>query len=213
MTKQERARRMMMVLQQMYPNAECELKHRNNFELVVAVALSAQTTDKAVNKVTPKLFQHFGTPTLMANADLTQIEQCIQAIGLYKNKAKNIKALAQKLIDEYGGSVPSRVEDLVSLPGVGHKTAEVVRAVGFEIPAFAVDTHVMRIAYRLGFVKTTVTNPTEIGKHLKRIFPRESWIQLHHQMIFFGRYHCLARNPRCQECPLFDMCKYENKGV
>lgn len=213
MIKKERAKRLMSVLAEMYPNAECELTHRNNFELVVAVALSAQTTDKAVNKVTPQLFQQFGTPTLLAQAKLEQVEQCIQAIGLYKNKAKNIIALSQRLITEYDGVVPKRIEDLTSLPGVGHKTAEVVRAVGFHIPAFAVDTHVMRIAYRFGLVKKTVTDPTVISQHLKRTFPRASWIQLHHQMIFFGRYHCLSRNPKCQECPLFDICQYENKGV
>lgn len=213
MTKQERAKRLIAELSEMFPNAECELDHRNNFELVIAVALSAQTTDKAVNKVTPRLFHQFGTPTLMAQADISEVEHCIQTIGLYKNKAKNIIALAKRLVEEYDSIVPSSVKDLTSLPGVGHKTAEVVRAVGFQIPAFAVDTHVMRIAYRFGFVKKTITDPTEIGKHLKRIFPRELWIQLHHQMIFFGRYHCLARNPKCDTCPLFDVCKYENKGV
>lgn len=211
MLKQERVQKTIEVLDAMFPDAECELDFRNNFELVIAVALSAQTTDKAVNKVTPLLFQRFGTPTLLASANVEDVELCIQAIGLYKNKAKNIIALANRLIDVYDGVVPSSIKDLTSLPGVGHKTAEVVRAVGFHIPAFAVDTHVMRIAYRLGFVKSTITDPTEIGKHLKRIFSREKWITLHHQMIFFGRYHCLARNPKCQTCPLYDACRYQDK--
>lgn len=211
MRKQERAQITMHVLNEMYPNAECELDFRNNFELVVAVALSAQTTDKAVNKVTPQLFRNFGTPSLMASADVKDVEHCIQAIGLYKNKAKNIVALAKRIVDVYDGIVPSSVNDLTSLPGVGHKTAEVVRAVGFSIPSFAVDTHVMRISYRLGLVKPAITDPTEIGKRLKRTFPKDSWIRLHHQMIFFGRYHCLARNPRCKTCPLFTICRYENK--
>lgn len=211
MRKEERVQQTMQVLQTLYPDAECELDFKNNFELVIAVALSAQTTDKAVNKVTPQLFSQFGTPTLLANAALADVEHCIQAIGLYKNKAKNIIALAQRLIDVYEGVVPSSIEDLTSLPGVGHKTAEVVRAVGFGIPAFAVDTHVMRISHRLGLVKHSVIDPTEIGKVLKKLFPRDAWIHLHHQMIFFGRYHCLSRNPKCQTCPLFEMCKYENK--
>ena len=211
MKKAERVIRVIDTLNDLYPNAECELNHKNNFELVVAVALSAQTTDKAVNKVTPQLFHSFGTPTLMASGSQEDVERCIQAIGLYKNKAKNIIALSQRLIDEYEGIVPSEMKDLTSLPGVGNKTAEVVRAVGFGIPAFAVDTHVMRISHRLGLVKKTIQDPTKIGEVLKRAFPRENWISLHHQMIFFGRYHCIARNPKCQHCPLFDICTYENK--
>lgn len=211
MRKEERAKVTYAVLNEMYPDAECELDHKNNFELVIAVALSAQTTDKAVNKVTPLLFERFGSPSLLASAALVDVEHCIQAIGLYKNKAKNIIALAQRIIEVYDGVVPSSVDDLTSLPGVGHKTAEVVRAVGFGIPAFAVDTHVMRISHRLGLVRKSITDPTAIGKVLKRTFPKETWIQLHHQMIFFGRYHCLARNPKCQTCPLFDICQYENK--
>lgn len=209
--KAERVRRTQETLTALFPNAECELDFKNQFELVVAVALSAQTTDKAVNKVTPLLFERYGTPTLMSQAEQRDVEFCIQQIGLYKNKAKNIIEMSKQIVERFDGVVPYRVADLVSLPGVGHKTAEVVRAVGFGIPAFAVDTHVMRIAHRLGLVKKTVTDPTKIGEQLKRTFPREAWITLHHQMIFFGRYHCLARNPKCDECPLFDVCKYENK--
>lgn len=211
MKKAERVIRVVHTLNALYPNAECELDHKNNFELIVAVALSAQTTDKAVNKVTPQLFQNFGTPTLMAAGSQEDVERCIQAIGLYKNKAKNIIALSRRLVEVYEGIVPSTMKDLTSLPGVGNKTAEVVRAVGFGIPAFAVDTHVMRISHRLGLVKKTVQDPTKIGQVLKRAFPKETWISLHHQMIFFGRYHCIARSPKCQDCPLFDICMYENK--
>lgn len=211
MRKEERVLLTLQALDELFPNAECELDHRNNFELLIAVVLSAQTTDKAVNKVTPQLFFRYPTPSLLAQAKLEDVELCIQKIGLYKTKAKNIVSLAQTLVETYDSIVPSQTKKLVSLPGVGNKTAEVVRAVGFNIPAFAVDTHVMRVSKRIGLVNKKISDPTEIGRHLKRIFPRENWIHLHHQMIFFGRYHCLAKKPKCSTCPLFTMCKYEKK--
>lgn len=211
MRKEERAKITLQALNKLFPNADCELDFKNNFELLIAVVLSAQTTDKAVNKVTPQLFQAYPTPSLLAKADILDVERLIQKIGLYKTKAKNIVLLSKTLVKTYNGVVPSQTKDLILLPGVGNKTAEVVRAVGFNIPAFAVDTHVMRVSKRIGLVKSKIMDPTEIGRQLKRLFPRENWIQLHHQMIFFGRYHCEAKKPRCNECPLFTICKYEKK--
>ncbi|AUD65045.1 endonuclease III [Tenericutes bacterium MZ-XQ] len=197
-------------LDQMFPNATVELKHNNNFELLVAVALSAQTTDIAVNKVTPALFNKYPTPYELSKADEKDIEKCIKTIGLYRNKAKNIKALSKDLVDKFEGEVPSNRKDLESLPGVGRKTANVVLSNAFHIPALAVDTHVARVSVRLGFAKVGDSVLTIENKLMRKI-PKDKWQQAHHQLIFFGRYHCLARNPKCSVCPLFDMCKFKEK--
>jgi endonuclease-3 len=197
-------------LDQMFPNATVELKHNNNFELLVAVALSAQTTDIAVNKVTPALFNKYPTPYELSKADEKDIEKCIKTIGLYRNKAKNIKALSKDLVDKFEGEVPSNRKDLESLPGVGRKTANVVLSNAFHIPALAVDTHVARVSVRLGFAKVGDSVLTIENKLMRKI-PKDKWQQAHHQFIFFGRYHCLARNPKCSVCPLFDMCKFKEK--
>lgn len=193
-------------LEEEFPNAHCELLHRNAFELIVAVALSAQTTDEAVNKVTPGLFAAFPTPQAMADADIKDIENKIRRIGLYRNKAKSIHNLSHSLLDNYGGEVPSSMKDLTSLAGVGRKTANVVRSVWFDIPAFAVDTHVERISKRLGLAK--VQDSVEVVEEkLKRKIKRERWNRAHHLFIFFGRYHCTARNPKCDGCPFASFCK------
>lgn len=193
-------------LEEEFPNAHCELLHRNAFELIVAVALSAQTTDEAVNKVTPGLFAAFPTPQAMADADIKDIENKIRRIGLYRNKAKSIHNLSRSLLDNYGGEVPSTMKDLTSLAGVGRKTANVVRSVWFDIPAFAVDTHVERISKRLGLAK--VQDSVEVVEEkLKRKIKRERWNRAHHLFIFFGRYHCTARNPKCDGCPFASFCK------
>lgn len=197
-------------LDQMFPNATVELDHKNHFELLIAVVLSAQTTDVAVNKVTPELFNQYPTPYELANAKELDIEKYIKTIGLYRNKAKNIKALSEQLIKDFEGKVPSKREDLESLPGVGRKTANVVLSNAFGIPALAVDTHVARVSQRLGFAKTGDSVLTIENKLMKKI-PKDKWQQAHHQFIFFGRYHCLARNPKCNQCPLFDVCKYKEK--
>ena len=197
-------------LDQMFPNATVELNHNNHFELLIAVVLSAQTTDVAVNKVTPALFTKYPTPYDLAKADEKDIENYIKTIGLYRNKAKNIKALSNQLVELFEGKVPSTREDLESLPGVGRKTANVVLSNAFYIPALAVDTHVARVSQRLGFAKFGDSVLTIENKLMKKI-PKDKWQQAHHQFIFFGRYHCLARNPKCNECPLFDVCKYKDK--
>ncbi|MBU1094829.1 MAG: endonuclease III [Firmicutes bacterium] len=198
------------VLDQMFPDANVELVHHNHFELLVAVVLSAQTTDISVNKVTPALFEKYPTPELLGQADPKDIEKLIQSIGLYHNKAKNIKLLGQMIHEEFHDVVPNIREQLESLPGVGRKTANVVLSNAFGIPALAVDTHVARVSIRLGLAKST-DNVLEIENKLMRKIPKEKWQKTHHQLIFFGRYHCLAKKPKCEACPLFDICKYPDK--
>ncbi len=196
----------------MYPDAHCALNHNNAFELIVAVVLSAQTTDEAVNKVTPSLFESFPTPQLMKDASIQDIAKHIKNIGLYHNKAKMLKGLATRLIDVYNGDVPSSKKDLMSLDGVGRKTANVVQSVWFGIPAFAVDTHVERVSKRLGLAKFA-DDVEVIERKLKRKIKRELWNDAHHSFIFFGRYHCKARHPECLDCPLKEGCKNDKFQV
>lgn len=197
-------------LNEMFPHAKVELNYSNTFELLVAVVLSAQTTDISVNRVTPKLFSLYPTPKDLKDAPVETIENVIRSIGLYRNKAKNIKELARVIDESYNGVVPDKRDQLESLPGVGRKTTNVVLSNAFNIPAFAVDTHVARISVRLGLAKKS-DSVLEIEKKLMRKFPRSEWLRLHHQMIFFGRYHCLAKNPKCYQCPLYDLCQSEDK--
>lgn len=193
-------------LERQFPNAHCELYHRNAFELIIAVVLSAQTTDEAVNKVTPALFEAFPTPEAMANADLKDIEAKIKRIGLYRNKARSIQNLSKSLLETYDGEIPSSMKELTQLAGVGRKTANVVRSVWFDIPALAVDTHVERISKRLGLAK--VGDSVEaVEEKLKRKIKRDRWNRAHHLMIFFGRYRCTARNPQCDGCAFTSFCK------
>ncbi len=194
-------------LEIMFPNAECELVHKNAYELVVAVALSAQTTDISVNKITPKLFKSYPTPYDLASADIKEIENHIKSIGLYRNKAKNIKGLAQCLIDLYGGEVPKEMDELILLPGVGRKTANVIMSVCFNIPAIAVDTHVERVSKRLGLAFKN-DSVLAVEKKLQKKIKKDRWNKAHHLFIFFGRYKCTARNPQCDGCPFYDFCKY-----
>jgi endonuclease-3 len=208
----KREQQILETLNMMFPDAHVELNHQNHFELLVAVVLSAQTTDVSVNKVTPSLFKSYPTPLLMANADIKDIEHHLRSLGLYHNKAKNLKALATELVLKHHHEVPSNRKDLEALPGVGRKTANVVLSNAFGIPALAVDTHVARVSVRLGLAKDN-DSVLEIEKKLMRKIPKELWQQAHHQLIFFGRYHCLAKNPKCDGCPLFEICKYPNKTI
>ena len=195
-------------LEIMFPDAHCELIHKNPFELLVAVVLSAQTTDNAVNKVTPALFESFPDPKTMANADIKDIEDKIKRIGLYRNKARSIQNLSKSLLTSFDGNVPQSMKELTSLAGVGRKTANVVRSVCFDIPSIAVDTHVERISKRLGLAK--VYDSVEVVEQkLKRKIKRERWNKAHHLFIFFGRYFCTARNPQCNNCPFQNICKKE----
>ena len=195
MLSKEKTMEAIEIMYEMFPNAECELKHKNPFELLIAVILSAQATDVSVNKATPGLFAAFPTPEALAAAPVEEIIAKIKTIGLYRNKAKNIKACAQQLLERFNGEVPQTRDELVSLPGVGRKTANVVMGDAFGEPAFAVDTHVERVSKRLRICKLNA-NVTEVEQTLMRKVPKELWVKTHHTMIFFGRYHCLARAPK-----------------
>lgn len=208
-TKQDR---ILNTFDEMFPDACCVLNHSNNLELLVAVMLSAQTTDEAVNKLTTHLFKKYQTVEDYANASLPELESDLHSIGLYRNKAKNIKAMAETLQTRFNGVVPASHKELITLPGVGRKTANVVMAEGFGYPAIAVDTHVERISKRLGFAKADDTVLT-VEKKLMKTIPKNRWIKTHHQMIFFGRYHCKAMSPHCKACPLVDICKEKNKKL
>ena len=194
------------ILEEMFPNAECELIHKNAFELLIAVVLSAQTTDASVNKITPGLFEAFPTPQALADADIKDVENKIRRIGLYRNKARSIKELSRALVENFDGVVPETMKELTSLAGVGRKTANVVRSVCFDIPSIAVDTHVERISKRLGLAKPQ-DSVEKVEEKLKRKIKRERWNRAHHLFIFFGRYHCTARNPKCESCPFQSFCK------
>lgn len=192
-------------MEEMFPDAHCELYHTNAIELIIAVVLSAQTTDEAVNKVTPMLFSKYPALDDYEKAELSDIEECIRTIGLFRNKARHIKNLTRQLKFEFRGEVPSGMKELTSLAGVGRKTANVVRSVWFDIPSFAVDTHVERISKRLGLAKIE-DDVLAVERKLKRKIKRERWNKGHHLFIFFGRYFCTARKPKCEECPFISFC-------
>jgi endonuclease III len=197
-------------LDTMFPNAHVELDHQSDFQLLVAVALSAQTTDKAVNKVTHALFERFPDADTLSQATIEEVKPYIQSIGLYQNKAKNIIALSRVLVDHHQGKIPNDRAFLEALPGVGRKTANVVLSNAFGIPALAVDTHVERVSKRLRLAKNS-DSVLVVEQKLMKKFPKQQWMKLHHQLIFFGRYHCTAKNPKCLHCPLYEMCVYPKK--
>lgn len=190
----------------MFPDAVGELHSDSPFQLLIAVILSAQATDVSVNKATPALFKAYPTPEALAQAPIEDIIEKIKMIGLYRNKAKNIKACAQMLLDNYDGVVPNSREQLIKLPGVGRKTANVVLGDAFGVPAIAVDTHVERVTKRLRICKLNAS-VTEVEATLMGKIPKDLWVKSHHTLIFFGRYHCTARSPKCEICPLLDMCQ------
>ncbi len=188
-----------------FPDARCELDHDGPWQLLVAVVLSAQATDVSVNKVTPALFAAFPTVTAFANAEPAAVEPFIKSIGLYRNKAKNVVAAARRIVDAFNGIVPAAREDLETLPGVGSKSAAVLIANCFDVPAIAVDTHVGRVARRLGLTKHT--DPDKVEVELTALWPKDRLLQAHHTLIFQGRRICDARKPRCSECPVVAECK------
>lgn len=194
------------ILETMYPDAHCELNYHNSFELAIAVMLSAQTTDNAVNRVTPALFARFDSVEAFANASVDEIARYIKSIGLYRNKANNIQKLAQKLLLEYDGKIPDNMDDLTSLPGLGRKSANVILSECFQVPSIAVDTHVERIAKRLRLAYKNDSVLT-VERKLQKKIERSRWIKAHHLMIFFGRYKCKAINPDCTDCPFQDFCR------
>lgn len=197
---------------EMFPNAHCELNHSNPFELIIAVALSAQCTDALVNKVTKGLFEKYKTPVDYLNVSLEELQNDIRSIGLYRNKAKNIQGFCQILLDEYQGEIPKDRDELTRFPGVGRKTANVVVSVAFNIPAIAVDTHVERVSKRLAICRWK-DSVLEVEKTLMNKIPKEEWSRTHHRLIFFGRYHCKAQNPKCPSCPLLDLCREGKKRM
>lgn len=205
-------RRILDTLKEMFPEAHCELNHSNPFELTIAVLLSAQCTDKLVNKVTPDLFKKYKTPWDFLSVPLEELEQDIRRIGLFRTKAKNIRKLCEALIEKYEGDVPQTHEELVQLAGVGRKTANVVVSTAFGIPALAVDTHVERVTKRLGICRWK-DSVLEVEKTLQKMVPIEEWTETHHRLIFFGRYHCTAKSPNCPECPLLDLCREGQKRM
>lgn len=194
------------LLDKQHPNAVCELEYNSIYELLVAVILSAQCTDKRVNVVTKKLFAVVNTPEQMAEIDIEQLEKMIYSCGFYHNKAKNIIACSKDIVERFGGKVPSNIDDLMSLAGVGRKTANVVYAVGYGGNAIAVDTHVLRLSNRLGFVDSD--NPLVAEKALMNAVPQENWSHLHHLLIHHGRYVCSSQKPKCDECLIKKYCKY-----
>lgn len=196
-------------LETLYPDATTELNHGNPFELLIATILSAQATDKKVNEITRDLFKKYPRPEDYLSLAPEELEQEIKTIGLYRNKARNILATCRILVEKYGGRVPADRDALESLPGVGRKTANVVLANAFDVPAIAVDTHVFRVANRLGLARAD--NPLETEKQLMRRIPKDKWSQAHHWLIWHGRRICQARSPRCEVCPLAPECRYYRK--
>lgn len=198
------------VLEKVYADAKPALVFKNPFELLIAVMLSAQCTDKRVNVVTARLFSRADTPQKIASMQLAELESEIKDCGLFRTKAKNISATCRILLDEYGGEVPKDFDALTKLPGVGRKTANVVMSVAFAVPAIAVDTHVFRVANRLGLAKGKT--PTEVETNLKKAIPKEKWSAAHHWLIWHGRKICKAARPRCDECPLVELCAFADGG-
>ena len=195
-------------LDELFPEPACELKFNSKFELLVSVILSAQCTDKRVNMVTSELFKKYNTPKDFAGLKQEELENMIKSCGFYHNKAKNIISCSKDILERFNGNVPNNVDDLMSLAGVGKKTANVVFSVGFGGDAIAVDTHVFRVSNRLG-IKSK--NPLECEAKLQKLVPKQNWSKVHHQMVLFGRYFCKAIKPNCKECELAEICEYYNE--
>ena len=210
MTNKEKVNILLHFLDELFPNAGCELNYSKDYELVIAVMLSAQTSDKSVNKVTDVLFNKYQSLDELNNASLEDIESIIKSIGLYQNKAKNLKGIVNDLITRFNYKVPHDKNELMTLPGVGNKTAGVIRAELFKIPELPVDTHVERIAKRFRFAKEKDT-PLDVENKLKKLINKERWIKTHHQLIHFGRYFCKAKNPSCKLCKVKHICSYFEK--
>ena len=206
-----RAAKVRKILRSLYPEVKPQLHFRNPFELLIATILSSQCTDKQVNQVTPKLFHQLKSPQDIVRASLEEIEALIRSTGFYRNKAKNIKTCCRVLLETHGGRVPDRLDELVDLPGVGRKTANVVLAAAFERPGIVVDTHVKRVSWRLGF--TGYSDPVKIEFDLMEIVPRKEWSDFSLRLIFFGRETCTARKPKCPVCLLDFLCPYPDKTI
>jgi len=206
-----KAKKMIELLKGAHPDAKCALLHENPFQLIVATILSAQCTDERVNKTTPALFAKYPDAASLAAADAAELESIIRPTGFFRNKAKNLIGMAEALVNRFGGLVPNDFESLKSLPGTGQKTANVVLANAFGVPALAVDTHIFRVAKRLGISEANA--PEKVEADLCATFPKSAWIELHHLMIWHGRKICLARKPKCEACPLEKLCPTGNGEI
>ncbi|WP_207427837.1 endonuclease III [Pedobacter sp. SYSU D00535] len=207
MLKKERFHAFVDYFSKNSPDAKTELNYTNPYELLVAVILSAQCTDKRINQITPKLFERFPDAFALAAGSVEEIFQYIRSVSYPNNKAKHLAGMAKILVEEFNGEVPSSMEDLQKLPGVGRKTANVITSIVFEAPALAVDTHVFRVANRLGLTNNATT-PLAVEKQLVKYLPEETIRHSHHWLILHGRYICVARSPKCDSCPITHFCKF-----
>lgn len=212
MLKNERFRRFIDYFTEHYPEPETELNFGNPFELLVAVILSAQCTDKRINQVTPALFARFPEPESLAAATPDEVFTFIRSVSYPNNKAKHLVGMARALMERFGGEVPATLADLQTLPGVGRKTAHVILSVVYNEPTMAVDTHVFRVSHRLGLAPLTATTPLAVEKSLMTHIPKQYVHKAHHWLILHGRYVCVARSPKCDICALRDICKYYQSG-
>lgn len=211
-TSPERMQKIFAGLDQLFPKAECALVHKNAFQLLIATILSAQCTDVRVNMVTPELFRKYPTPQDFAAAPTEELEQAIRTTGFFRNKAKSIIGAAKKIVQDFGGKVPQTMEELLTLPGVARKTANVVLGTAYNIASgLVVDTHVFRIAQRLKL--TREKTPEKVEQDLMKIVPQDRWVSFSHQVIWFGRKICIARKPLCAQCPLEPLCDAPDKTV
>lgn len=210
MSPSTRARYTLAALRQSIPRPATELEYEDPYELIVAVILSAQCTDERVNKVTPPLFADYPTVDRLAEADPGEILPYVKSVSYPNNKSKHLVEMARQVVEEHGGVVPRSIDDLMKLKGVGRKTAQVVAAVAFDVDALPVDTHVFRVANRIGLTKNANT-PLKVERQLKRVFPKEDWSEGHHLLILHGRYTCTARNPACHRCPVAPACVYYHR--
>lgn len=199
-------------LKEYYPEAMCSLAFKTPFQMAIAVILSAQCTDERVNKITPSLFEKYGTPQAICNMEINDLEKIIYPCGFYKNKAKNIKAMVKEILEKYNGQMPNTMEQLMSLPGVGRKSANVIMLEAFNKPeGIAIDTHAKRIAKRVGFSKETT--PEKIEKDILKLIPKEYYKDVNHLLVWHGRKICEARKPKCNECPIKEVCETNNSNI
>jgi endonuclease III len=210
-TAKEKIKKIIPLLKKMHPQARCELNHSNPLELLVATILSAQCTDKRVNQVTPYLFKKYPTARAYRDSAPGELEEEIKSTGFFRNKAKMIRECARELETRFNGKVPSRLEDLVTLPGIGRKTANVILGTAFGVSGIVVDTHMLRVSARLGLTKNT--DPVKVEFELMEMVPKKDWIDFSHLIVFHGRYICNARKPLCDQCALTPYCDYFQKSL
>ncbi len=211
MQKKERFQKFIAHFKEHSPNAETELNYGNAYQLLVAVILSAQCTDKRINQVTPALFRDFPTPEFLAKTTFDELYPYIRSVSYPNNKTKHLIGMASMLVNDFDSQIPSDIKELQKLPGVGRKTANVISSVIFNQPALAVDTHVFRVSKRIGLATLSAKTPLEVEKQLVRHIPKDDIAVAHHWLILHGRYICVARSPKCEQCPLISICKYYHK--